>query len=243
MPFFLGFEEPPAPLLTTVQKVFRTPDIDDVGLNKRHADLLRDARQLLVRPVLQGRRDRARLGVHVRAHEARPRPDLGDRLRGRPGARARRGRGRGRAWEAMGMPPERIVRLPRADNFWSVGGPGPCGPGLGDVLRLGRGGRLRPGRVRAGLRVRALPRVLEPRLHGVRAARRRLADAAAEAEHRHRPRARARRADPAAGRVGLRHRRLPGDHGAGSPGSPASPTARASRRRRRTGSSPTTGAG
>jgi alanyl-tRNA synthetase len=33
-----------------------------------------------------------------------------------------------RAWEAMGMPPERIVRLPRADNFWSVGGPGPCGP-------------------------------------------------------------------------------------------------------------------
>jgi alanyl-tRNA synthetase len=28
----------------------------------------------------------------------------------------------------MGMPPERIVRLPRADNFWSVGGPGPCGP-------------------------------------------------------------------------------------------------------------------
>jgi alanyl-tRNA synthetase len=26
------------------------------------------------------------------------------------------------------MPPERITRLPRADNFWSVGGPGPCGP-------------------------------------------------------------------------------------------------------------------
>src|SRR6266550_2950187 len=35
MPFFLGLEEPPAPLLTTVQKVFRTPDIDDVGLNAR----------------------------------------------------------------------------------------------------------------------------------------------------------------------------------------------------------------
>ncbi len=31
-------------------------------------------------------------------------------------------------WEKIGMPPERIVRLPRADNFWSVGGPGPCGP-------------------------------------------------------------------------------------------------------------------
>src|SRR4249919_4158489 len=36
MPFFLGLEEPPAPLLTTVQKVFRTPDIDEVGLDGYH---------------------------------------------------------------------------------------------------------------------------------------------------------------------------------------------------------------
>src|SRR5262249_13332840 len=26
-------------------------------------------------------------------------------------------------WERIGMPPERIVRLPRADDFWSVGRP------------------------------------------------------------------------------------------------------------------------
>ena len=26
------------------------------------------------------------------------------------------------------MPPERIVALPSSENFWSVGGPGPCGP-------------------------------------------------------------------------------------------------------------------
>src|SRR5581483_106120 len=31
-------------------------------------------------------------------------------------------------WEKIGMPPERIVRLPSSENFWSVGGPGPCGP-------------------------------------------------------------------------------------------------------------------
>src|SRR5436305_6219627 len=36
MPFFLGREQPPAPLLTTVQKCFRTPDIDDVGLDGSH---------------------------------------------------------------------------------------------------------------------------------------------------------------------------------------------------------------
>src|SRR2546425_10239419 len=36
MPFFLGREQPPAPLLATVQKVFRTPDIDEVGLDGYH---------------------------------------------------------------------------------------------------------------------------------------------------------------------------------------------------------------
>ena len=36
MPYFLGREQPPALLLTTVQKCFRTPDIDDVGLDGSH---------------------------------------------------------------------------------------------------------------------------------------------------------------------------------------------------------------
>src|ERR671930_102234 len=36
MPFFLGREPPPAPLTTTVQKCFRTPDIDEVGLDGHH---------------------------------------------------------------------------------------------------------------------------------------------------------------------------------------------------------------
>ena len=36
MPYFLGREQPPAPLLTTVQKCFRTPDIDEVGLDGSH---------------------------------------------------------------------------------------------------------------------------------------------------------------------------------------------------------------
>src|ERR1051325_7110229 len=36
MPYFLGREPPPAPLTTTVQKCFRTPDIDEVGLDTYH---------------------------------------------------------------------------------------------------------------------------------------------------------------------------------------------------------------
>ena len=36
MPFFLGREQPPALLTTTSQKCFRTPDIDEVGLDGHH---------------------------------------------------------------------------------------------------------------------------------------------------------------------------------------------------------------
>jgi alanyl-tRNA synthetase len=31
-------------------------------------------------------------------------------------------------WREIGQPVERIVLLPRSENFWWVGGPGPCGP-------------------------------------------------------------------------------------------------------------------
>src|SRR3954447_471530 len=36
MPYFLGLEPPPAPLTTTTQKCFRTPDIDEVGVDGSH---------------------------------------------------------------------------------------------------------------------------------------------------------------------------------------------------------------
>src|SRR5918997_830288 len=31
-------------------------------------------------------------------------------------------------WKAQGVPEERIVRLPRSENFWQAGPTGPCGP-------------------------------------------------------------------------------------------------------------------
>jgi len=36
MPYFLGREQPPHHRMTTCQKVFRTPDIDEVGTTSRH---------------------------------------------------------------------------------------------------------------------------------------------------------------------------------------------------------------
>ncbi len=128
MPYFLGFEEPPAPLLTTVQKVFRTPDIDSVGLDTYHltffemlgnfsfGQYFKDGAVELAWEFIFERMklDLDRVWVSVFAGD----PELG--LGEDDVAVA--------AWEKQGMPLERIVRLPRADNFWSVGGPGPCGP-------------------------------------------------------------------------------------------------------------------
>jgi alanyl-tRNA synthetase len=128
MPYFLGRETPPAQLLTTVQKCFRTPDIDEVGLDGYHLTFFEmmgnfsfgqyfkeGAIELAWEFVTEHLRiDLDRLWVSVFAGD----PELGlaedkDAIR---------------LWKQIGMPPDRIVRLGREHNFWSVGGPGPCGP-------------------------------------------------------------------------------------------------------------------
>jgi len=128
MPYFLGLKEPPGSLLTTVQKVFRTPDIDTVGLNSRTLTFFEMLGNFSLGEYFkQGSIDLAwefmfdhmkldfdRIWVSVFAGD----PEL--RLDEDQMAIAH--------WEQKGMPPERVVRLPRTDNFWSVGGPGPCGP-------------------------------------------------------------------------------------------------------------------
>jgi alanyl-tRNA synthetase len=128
MPYFLGREPPPAPLLTTVQKCFRTPDIDEVGLDGSHLTFFEmlgnfsfgqyfkegaiDLAWEFVFEHLQ--LDPERFWVSVFAGD----PELGlgeDEVAYD-------------LWLKKGQPKERIVHLPAAENFWSVGGPGPCGP-------------------------------------------------------------------------------------------------------------------
>src|SRR5436309_9076477 len=128
MPFFLEREAPPAPLTTTAQKVFRTPDIDEVGLDTYHLTFFemmgnfsfgRYFKEGAVEYATEFVRDRLKLDwdrVWVSVHAGDPELGLG------PDEVAID------LWEKIGMPPERIVRLPTSENFWSVGGPGPCGP-------------------------------------------------------------------------------------------------------------------
>ena len=128
MPFFLGREQPPAQLLTTVQKCFRTQDIDEVGLDGGHLTFFEmlgnfsfgqyfkdGAIELAWEFVFEHLKlDPERFWVSVFAGD----PELG--LGEDEVAYSK--------WRELGQPAERLVLLPRADNFWSVGGPGPCGP-------------------------------------------------------------------------------------------------------------------
>jgi alanyl-tRNA synthetase len=128
MPYFLGREPPPAPLTTTCQKCFRTPDIDEVGLDTFHLTFFEmlgnfsfgqyfkeGAIELATEFMTERLRldwDRLWVSVHAGDPELKLGPDqVAIDL-----------------WERIGVPPERIVPLPSSENFWGVGGPGPCGP-------------------------------------------------------------------------------------------------------------------
>src|SRR6478735_5628483 len=128
MPFFLGLEPPPALLTALSQKGFRTVDIDEVGLDGHHLTFfemlgnfsfgqyfkegaIEFAREFVLEHM---KLDWDRLWVTV--HAGDPLMKLG------PDQVAID------LWQKVGMPVERIVPLPTVENFWSVGGPGPCGP-------------------------------------------------------------------------------------------------------------------
>src|SRR5256885_10058864 len=128
MPFFLGLEPPPAPLTTTAQKCFRTPDIDEVGLDTFHLTFFEMLGNFSFGQYFkEGAIDLAWEFIfeHMKLDPDRIWCSV---FAGDPELRLGEDEVAIAHWERKGMPPERITRLPRADNFWSVGGPGPCGP-------------------------------------------------------------------------------------------------------------------
>ena len=127
-PYFRGDERPPHPRLTSSQKCFRTPDIENVGSTARHLTFFEMLgnfsigdyfKQGAVEYALElstqgfgfaerdiwitvfGGDDELGLGADEEAIEC---------------------------WRAVGVPDERIVMLGRGDNFWQAGPVGPCGP-------------------------------------------------------------------------------------------------------------------
>jgi alanyl-tRNA synthetase len=128
MPYFLGREPPPAPTTTTAQKCFRTPDIDEVGLDTYHLTFFemmgnfsfgRYFKEGAIEYATEFVRERLKLDwdrIWISVHAGDPELKLG------PDEEAIA------LWKRIGVPLEKIVPLPSSENFWSVGGPGPCGP-------------------------------------------------------------------------------------------------------------------
>ncbi|MGI9020773.1 MAG: alanine--tRNA ligase [Solirubrobacterales bacterium] len=126
--YFRGQEPPPHPRLTSSQRCFRTVDIDVVGTTKRHltffemlgnfsfgdyfkAEAIEFAHELSLEGLGL---DRDRIWATVFAGD--------DELGLEADAEAIE------LWRARGISEERIVRLPRSENFWQAGPTGPCGP-------------------------------------------------------------------------------------------------------------------
>lgn len=119
-PYFTGQEEPPRERVTTCQKCIRTPDIENVGKTARHgtffemlgnfsfgdyfkSEAIPWAWEFFTKD-LQIPVERLWVSIYEDDDEAFE------------------------IWnKEVGLPPERIVRMGKADNFWEHG-IGPCGP-------------------------------------------------------------------------------------------------------------------
>jgi alanyl-tRNA synthetase len=127
-PYFQGRETPPHHRLTTCQKCFRTPDIDSVGVTKRHLTFFemlgnfsmgdyfkQGSVEFAWELSLQGFGFEPEK-IWITVHEGDEALGLG------PDEEAIE------AWLSVGVPRERIVLLPSSENFWQAGPIGPCGP-------------------------------------------------------------------------------------------------------------------
>ncbi len=126
--YFLGRETPPAGQLTSSQTCFRTPDIDEVGKTLRHLTFFEMLGNFSFGGYFKDEAIRFGWELSVDGLGLDPQEiwvtvfggdeDLG--LGADEEAIA--------IWKEIGVPDERIVRLPRSENFWQAGATGPCGP-------------------------------------------------------------------------------------------------------------------
>jgi alanyl-tRNA synthetase len=125
--YFLGQEEPPNNRLVTVQKCFRTVDIDEVGRTAHHLTFFEMLGNFSIGDYFK------RFAVE-QAWQLVTSPDGFGFDADRLWATVYRGDDKVEAdeeaialWLEVGVPPERILRL-GSDNFWQAGPVGPCGP-------------------------------------------------------------------------------------------------------------------
>src|SRR3954447_23205820 len=127
-PYLSGRERPPHHRLTDAQKVFRTPDIEEVGSTSRHLTFFEMMGNFSIgdyfkREAAQFAWDLSRDGFGLDADDIwvtvfEGDPELGIGL----------DEDAVDAWLEIGVPRERIVPCNRKENFWEAGPTGLCGP-------------------------------------------------------------------------------------------------------------------
>ncbi|MDA0165979.1 alanine--tRNA ligase [Solirubrobacter ginsenosidimutans] len=127
-PYFQGREKPPHHRLTSCQKCFRTPDIDQVGLTTRHLTFFEMLGNFSMGDYFKEGAIAFAWELSLEGFGFNP-DDIwvtvfeGDEELGLgPDQEAID------AWLKIGVPRERIVECPRSENFWQAGPTGPCGP-------------------------------------------------------------------------------------------------------------------
>ncbi|MGK2902085.1 MAG: alanine--tRNA ligase [Mycobacterium sp.] len=126
VPYFLGARTPPFDKAASVQKCIRTPDIEEVGVTTRHntffqmagnfsfGDYFKKGAIELAWTLLTNPQDQGGYGFDAEKLWATVYLDDDEAI--------------GLWQEVAGLPLERIQRRGMADNYWSMGIPGPCGP-------------------------------------------------------------------------------------------------------------------
>jgi alanyl-tRNA synthetase len=125
-PYFLGQETPPFNRAVSVQKCVRTPDIEDVGKTTRHGTFfemcgnfsfgdyfkqgaIELAWDLVTKPLVDGGWGLEASRLYPSVYEEDPEAV--------------------ELWKKVtGLPDDRIIRLGKSENYWSMGVPGPGGP-------------------------------------------------------------------------------------------------------------------
>jgi alanyl-tRNA synthetase len=125
-PYFLGQETPPYPRAVSVQKCVRTLDIEEVGKTTRHGtffqmsgnfsfgDYFKEGAIALAWELVTKSQDDGGYGIPEDRLYASVYQDDEEAIS---------------FWRKVtGLPDDRIIRLGKKDNYWSMGVPGPGGP-------------------------------------------------------------------------------------------------------------------